>query len=136
MDKIKYKDYIGITRSKRLSISVKGMLVSIRFIKPPVWILDKIYRWLGIYSIYTEVLFWCPLKSTLSIGTYGANGKKSRGVYSNLWYELTDTNYINLQYLIKNATQRFNFVNWIRDCKFQKVTNKNMKKRLDEHLLF
>jgi hypothetical protein len=134
MKKITYKDYIGISNSRCSSISLKGMLILVYLVKPSQSIIDTVLRWFNIYAWYTKTLFWCPLKSTLSIKNYGSIGKKSRGIYSNLWYELTDANVKNLLYMTDHATQRFNFVNWIRDSKFQKVTNKKLKELLDKHL--
>jgi hypothetical protein len=134
MEKITYKDYIGISHSRLSDISRKGLLVLVYFIKPSQSIIDTVLRWFNIYVWYTKTMFWCPLKSTLSTDCYGAVGKKSRGIYSNLWYELTDANVKNLSYMTTNATQRFNFANWIRDSKFQKVTNKKLKELLDKHL--
>jgi hypothetical protein len=134
MDKITYKDYIGITRHFISDTNVKGMVIKLQFIKPAVSLFDKICRWVQFYTVYTEIVFWCPLKSTLSTGNYGAVGKKSRGIYSNLWYELTDANVKNLMYMDAHATERYNFVNWIRDNKFHKVTNKKLKEYLDKYL--
>lgn len=134
MNKITYKDYTVITRSDRTTTDFNGMLIRVKFAKRSISILETFCRKIGIYLRTTNVYFWCPLKSILSINTYGAIGKKSRGKYSNLWFELNSANVENLKYLTKNATQRFNFLNWIRDCKFQKVTNKKLKEYLDQYL--
>ena len=134
MDKLIYKDYIGIIRIRHSTVGVRGALIKARFIKTPMFLLDKIYRWVGIYTIYTEILFWCPFKATLSNGNYGTIGKKSRGKYSNLWYEIKSTKTNEFKYMLKHATERFNFCNWINDCKFQKLTNKKLKKYLDQYL--
>jgi hypothetical protein len=134
MEKITYKDYIGISNIRCSSTTVKGVLVLVYLIKPSVSFIDTILRGIGVYTMYTKVLFWCPLKSTLSAGNYGSIGKRSRGIYSNLWYELTNANVTELLYMTEHATQRFNFLNWISDQKFQKVTNKKLKECLDRHL--
>jgi hypothetical protein len=70
----------------------------------------------------------------ISTDSYGAIGKKSRGKYSNLWFELSNANVDLLKYLATNATKRFDFQSWTRDQKFRKVTNKKLKEYLDLYL--
>jgi hypothetical protein len=134
MVKTTYKDYIGITRSIKESTELGGILVSVKFINQYKTILQKILSFIRVYISYTVVYFWCPFKCNLSTNSYGTIGKRSRGNYSNLWLELSNANVDVLKYLVKEARQCFDLQSWIRNQKFQKVTNKKLKEHLDMYL--
>jgi hypothetical protein len=131
MKKITYHNYfIGITRSLRVCEDyLGGVVVAAVFVAPAVILLDKILYWLGIYPNKRTMYFWCPYKESLSSGNYGSVGKKKRGKYSNLWFELD----AKFDYEILKITKPAK-VTAFGDTKLSKVTNKKVKEILDECL--
>ena len=136
MTKLKYKDYDGIAYSEcdiHTETIFKGKLIKVYFIKD-INTFNKLLNSIGLHFWVYKVYFWCPYKSILSIANYGTIGKKSRGKYSNLWFELGETNVTDLERSVMNYKSRFNMYNWVRKSKLYKVTNKELKAYLEEYI--
>jgi len=130
MIKTTYKAFIGITRGKAYNNKFSGKIVKVNFAVEPEGIVEKILAFIGIHLRCREIYFWCPLKAVLSEGDYGLIGKKSRGKYSNVWFELTNTSGVPLS-ILKNLIT----LSAIDKLSPIRVTNKKMKEYLDGYLL-
>lgn len=152
MIELKYKRYAGTIYAgiRRTSVIkdkerlLKGKLVKVTFItdwktllfdKPIT--LQKLWRFLWGYKVY----FWCPYKDLLPYKelledrNYGTVGKKSRGEFSNIWYDLGR---VNVNYILKSPKNalinNFNISVLTRPEQIIKVRDKHLKKHLDLYL--